>query len=416
LAHGGDGSVRHTARGEKVNLTPRDLEMFAAIGVPEFIVRDAGVRRVTHDEAREICGIRYKSEHLEGLAIPYRIPDGGKEPIATWSVRRDNPEMDSEGHPIGKYLRPPDRKHWYFSGGAYPLLADVSAPVIFVESPKSVLAIEAARLKTNRTPWPLVIAIDGCWGFWCVTGKTTSANGARVNEKGPAPDFDRITWTGRTAYIAFDSNAASNEKVQAARRALAAELDKRGATVRVVEVPKEPGINGPDDYIGRQGAAAFWELVDAARPATAIDGGRAVTLTRASDIRPRPVLWLWLLRLALGTLNLLGGREGIGKSIVAATLTADVTRGRLPGVYFGTPRSVIIAATEDTWDYTIVPRFDGRGCGLDKGISRRRREAGWHRRNPLIAARSPCSRAPHRGTPGRIVRRGPDHLATRCRT
>jgi hypothetical protein len=58
-------------------------------------------------------------------------------------------------------------------------------------------------------------------------------------------------------------------------------------------------------------------------------GRRVVHLTRASTIKPRPVCWLWLHRLALGTLALIGGREGIGKSILAYTLAADITRGRL---------------------------------------------------------------------------------------
>ena len=50
--------------------------------------------------------------------------------------------------------------------------------------------------------------------------------------------------------------------------------------------------------------------------------------------------WLWAERLALETLALLGGREGIGKSIVSYTLAAALTRRR-PGIYAGTPRAVI---------------------------------------------------------------------------
>ena len=58
---------------------------------------------------------------------------------------------------------------------------------------------------------------------------------------------------------------------------------------------------------------------------------RVVKLTPASSITVRPVRWLWALRLALGTLGLLAGREGIGKSILAYTLAALITRGRLDG-------------------------------------------------------------------------------------
>jgi hypothetical protein len=57
---------------------------------------------------------------------------------------------------------------------------------------------------------------------------------------------------------------------------------------------------------------------------------RLVYVTRAADIQPRPVRWLWEGRLAQGTFNLLGGREGIGKSIVSSTIAADITRGRVP--------------------------------------------------------------------------------------
>ena len=84
---------------------------------------------------------------------------------------------------------------------------------------------------------------------------------------------------------------------------------------------------------------------------------RRVRLTRAADIAIRPVHWLWADRVALGTLALLGGREGIGKSTVAYQLASDITRGRLPGVSYGRPRAVIVAASEDSWGHTIVPRL-----------------------------------------------------------
>ncbi len=92
----------------------------------------------------------------------------------------------------------------------------------------------------------------------------------------------------------------------------------------------------------------------------------SVTLTPASSIKVRPVRWLWSGRVALGTLALVGGREGIGKSTVVAALAADVTRGRLPGQYAGTPRAVIVAATEDSWAHTIVPRLMAAGADLDR--------------------------------------------------
>ena len=94
-------------------------------------------------------------------------------------------------------------------------------------------------------------------------------------------------------------------------------------------------------------------------------GTRSVHLTRASTIVMRPVRWLWTNLLPLGSFTLLGGREGIGKSICAYTLAADLTRGRLPGHGFGTPRAVIVAATEDSWEHTIAPRLTAADADLE---------------------------------------------------
>jgi hypothetical protein len=105
------------------------------------------------------------------------------------------------------------------------------------------------------------------------------------------------------------------------------------------------------------------QLVTVAEPAVA--GIRSLRLTRASDIEIRPVRWLWSGRIALGTLALLGGREGIGKSTVGYSLAADITRGRLPGAYDRQARAVIVAAAEDSWEHTIVPRLMAAGADLE---------------------------------------------------
>ena len=45
----------------------------------------------------------------------------------------------------------------------------------------------------------------------------------------------------------------------------------------------------------------------------------------------------------------LGGREGVGKSTMCAHVAAQLTKGELPGDFYGTPKSVIIVSTEDDW-------------------------------------------------------------------
>ena len=92
---------------------------------------------------------------------------------------------------------------------------------------------------------------------------------------------------------------------------------------------------------------------------------RRLLLTPASAIRMRPVRWTWTDRIPAGALTVIPGREGIGKSLTLAWLTAQITRGTLPGIHHGTPRAVIYAATEDSWAHTIGPRLYAAGADLD---------------------------------------------------
>ncbi|WP_410819635.1 AAA family ATPase [Micromonospora sp. 050-3] len=93
--------------------------------------------------------------------------------------------------------------------------------------------------------------------------------------------------------------------------------------------------------------------------------GRTILLTPASQIRMRPVAWTWTNRIPSGALTVIPGREGIGKSLTLAWLTAQITRGILPGRHHGTPRPVIYAATEDSWSQTIGPRLFAAGADMD---------------------------------------------------
>src|SRR5262249_8523567 len=143
-------------------------------------------------------------------------------------VRRDHSELDGSGRPKNKYLSPPDRHYLYFVWPtAGPLLADTSVSAVLVEAEKSALAISAAFHRACRRV--LAIGLGGCWGWRGTIGKTLDANGARVPQKGPLPDFDRVNWRDRDVVICFDANVRTNANVRAGRRALAAELSGRGA-------------------------------------------------------------------------------------------------------------------------------------------------------------------------------------------
>lgn len=95
-------------------------------------------------------------------------------------------------------------------------------------------------------------------------------------------------------------------------------------------------------------------------------GKRHLKLTAASTYRVERVRWLWEDRIAMGTLSLVAGPPGTGKSTICYTLAADATRGKLVGEYWGTPKSVLVAATEDSWSHTIVPRLLAAGADLSR--------------------------------------------------
>jgi hypothetical protein len=131
------------------------------------------------------------------------------------------------------------------------------------------------------------------------------------------------------------------------------------------ESQTDDGNRAPDS---RGGARLLDDVVPTVAPAASpiLVGRPALEVTWASGIKPQRVKWLWTDRIPQGALALLAGREGLGKSTIALDLAAKITRGDLPGEHLGTPRAVLVCATEDSWAHTIVPRLIGAGADLDR--------------------------------------------------
>jgi hypothetical protein len=77
-----------------------------------------------------------------------------------------------------------------------------------------------------------------------------------------------------------------------------------------------------------------------------------------SDLQLQPVEWLWQHRLAAGTLAMLSGEPGSGKTWVALAIAAALTRGRAPctGEKLQ-PCTVLYASTEHAAAQVVHPRF-----------------------------------------------------------
>jgi hypothetical protein len=88
------------------------------------------------------------------------------------------------------------------------------------------------------------------------------------------------------------------------------------------------------------------------------DGDRKLQRRPMAAVEARPVTWLWKGLVPLGTVTVLAGLEGLGKSsLVAGNVAADLSRGRLPGAFEGTPVPTLVVSFEEAAETTIKPRL-----------------------------------------------------------
>ncbi|KHJ73392.1 AAA family ATPase [Rhodococcus sp. Chr-9] len=99
-----------------------------------------------------------------------------------------------------------------------------------------------------------------------------------------------------------------------------------------------------------------------------LDGnaGRRLKVTRGADVKMQRVKWVMEHWIPAGSLTLLAGREGLGKSTIAAQICAQVTRGQLEGELHGTPRNVLYVHSEDSREFTVAPRLKAAGADMER--------------------------------------------------
>lgn len=148
---------------------------------------------------------------------------------------------------------------------------------------------------------------------------------------------------------------------------IAAELRRTGSKVTVLQPATGKDLS---DHLAAGLTLDQLEPVDDHPPDTHNNNPRPhlrlVDLSKASQIDPQRVRWTWDQRIPVGTIALLAGPEGLGKSTIGYWLAAQVSRGTLPGEHYGAPKSVIVCATEDSWAHTIVPRLMAHGADRDR--------------------------------------------------
>lgn len=162
---------------------------------------------------------------------------------------------------------------------------------------------------------------------------------------------------GKTVVVVRDKDEAGRRHADQ----VAALLDGV-ATVALVEA--KAGKDAADHVAAGLGVDEFLPVDDPGAPERSVP--RKLVPTLASDVKIKRVRWTFENWIVLGALNLLAGREGLGKSTLAVWIAAKVTQGTLPGELFGKPRHVIYLATEDDPAFTVAPRLKAAGADLDR--------------------------------------------------
>lgn len=147
-----------------------------------------------------------------------------------------------------------------------------------------------------------------------------------------------------------------------------AEDQRREAALDAEQHPDDPGPVEPPDDDAQDGGACAARTGSQRAAANGLDG--MPRLWDATDLKPAAQpRWLARGRIPSGTVSLLCGDEGIGKSLFWVWIVAAITTGKpLPafGIPARDPSHVVLVCTEDSWTFDVCPRLEvaGADCSM----------------------------------------------------
>ena len=230
-------------RGDPVgplDLLPHHLRELRNSGLSDETILDARIRsEADHERLTSLLGFPWRRNSGTGMVFPFL--DAAGECVLV-RVKPENAPM--MGGRAAKYLSPGGSEvRLYVPPAARRFLADASQPLCITEGEKKALS-------ATQHAYPCVglTGVD-CWH--------------RPHSSELIPDLKAIAWNGRTVYIVFDSDAVDNPNVRLNESLLAAQLQNRGAIVKIVRLPpRENGKFGLDDFIVCRGPEAVRPLLD----------------------------------------------------------------------------------------------------------------------------------------------------------
>lgn len=300
---------------------------------------------------------------------------GGGPRSATWTYH------NAAGDPVGlvvrwdtpggggKDVRPVSRKAdgsgWIIGGMPTPrplyalpdLLATPAGSRVYVtEGEKAADAARAVGLTATTSPHGSKSAGKADWSP--VAGRDVVI----------LPDHDDAG-EGYADDVARLATAAGAKSVRVVRLVeLWAGMPKGGDMADLVNHRR--GGGGDVDPI-RAEVESLTDKTTATMPKPALIDGAPV-IVRLSDVKPEPVAWLWLGRIALGKNTLIAGDPGLGKSFLTLDMAARVSTGAAwpdaPDVPT-TPGGVVLLSAEDGVADTIRPRLDAAGADVGRIVA-----------------------------------------------
>lgn len=173
----------------------------------------------------------------------------GTRPFNRLRYLADSAQRGFVRKPLPRYVQAAGSGvHAYFPMTRIFRWADIAAKP---EDPVVITEGEKKALKACLEGFPTI----GLSGVWCF-----KRDGQLL------PELEQFAWEGRSVWIVFDSDAATNPHIGHAQRALAKLLVERGAEVRIVELPNcdDGSKQGLDDFFVRNGADALEALLEQA--------------------------------------------------------------------------------------------------------------------------------------------------------
>ncbi len=236
-------------------LRPEHREHLQTSGLSDTTIQEAGIASVGPAETRRLGFAR----GVAGIAFPYPdteiVVDGEPHPYTRLRVDRDRIRREGMKYenPLRGRLEQGLTFYPYIPKSVGLLRKDSSQPVLITEGEKKALALTQAGFPAIGLPGVHMFADPG----------SRQAAGSKPLH----PMLRRWTWRGREVHVCFDSDRTTKEGVALACERLSAALTREGAAVRVVEVPRLPGMakTGADDFLVARDEAEFQALVDQAR-------------------------------------------------------------------------------------------------------------------------------------------------------